>query len=300
MLALGVCGTTRQDACLSRVKPNERGRAMHSHTTTVDNIEMRWEETGAGEPLILVHGIPTCPALWRDVVPHLEGRRVLAWEMPGYGASIPQGVDNDISISAQADYLVGWMRSQGITKAVLAGHDLGGGVVQVAAVRHPEMVSGIFLTNVISYDSWPVPLIKGVAMAGSILKYAPDGSLHQLLKTMFSQGHETEDAAKAAFDAHAGHYDRYDGAAAFVRQAKSLDVEDTKSIADQLPDLNIPARLVWGVADGFQKIEYGERLAKDLKAPLYRIEGGKHFTPEDHPELIADEINALVKTVEAG
>ena len=272
---------------------------MNSHTMTVDDIEMRWEETGAGDPVILVHGIPTSPALWRDVVPHIKNRRVLAWEMPGYGASIPQGKDRDISISAQADYLVAWMRSQGMTKAVLAGHDLGGGVVQIAAVRHPEMVSGILLTNAISYDSWPVPLIKGVAMAGSILKCAPDGSLHQLLKLIYSQGHETDKAAQAAFDTHSIHYDQHEGAADFVRQAKSLDVQDTKSIADDLPNLNMPARLVWGAADDFQKIEYAERLAKDLKAPLRRIEGGKHFTPEDHPELIADEINKLVEMVEA-
>ena len=59
---------------------------MQSHTTTVNGIEMRWEETGAGDPVILLHGIPTCPALWRDVAPKVTGRRVLAWEMPGYGA----------------------------------------------------------------------------------------------------------------------------------------------------------------------------------------------------------------------
>ncbi|WP_045388638.1 alpha/beta fold hydrolase [Falsirhodobacter sp. alg1] len=271
---------------------------MHSRTARVENIEMRWEETGAGEAVILVHGIPTCPALWRDVAPHIQGRRVLAWEMPGYGASIPEGQDRDISVSAQADYLIAWMRSQNITRAILAGHDLGGGVVQIAAARHPEMVSGLFLTNAICYDSWPVPMIKGVSMAGSILKHAPDGSLHQLLKMMFKQGHETETAAEAAFAAHAPHYDRHGGAEAFVWQARSLEVEDTQSIADQLPLLNIPTRIVWGVADDFQKIEYGERLARDLKAPLRRIEGGKHFTPEDHGPLIAEEINLLIRTVE--
>ncbi|MFG6504760.1 MULTISPECIES: alpha/beta hydrolase [Sulfitobacter] len=75
-------------------------------------------------------------------------------------------------------------------------------------------------------------------------------------------------------------------------------MEDTKAIADKLPTLNIPARIVWGAADDFQKIEYGERLAKDLNAPLRRIEGGKHFTPEDHPGVLADEINALIRTVD--
>ncbi|WP_375264183.1 alpha/beta fold hydrolase [Palleronia sp.] len=273
---------------------------MQSHTALVDGITMRWEETGAGDPVVLLHGIPTCPALWRDVAPLIKGRRVLAWEMPGYGASIPEGRDRDISVAKQADYLVAWMRSQGIEKAILAAHDLGGGVAQIAAVRHPEMVSGLLLTNAISYDSWPVPLVSAVAKTGSIAKHAPDGSFHKLLKMMYSKGHETDAAAEAAFDTHAPHYERHGEADAFVRQAQSLDVEDTKAVADQLPALHMPARIVWGAADEFQKIEYGERLAADLKAPLRRIEGGLHFTPEDHPQILAEEINALIQTVEGG
>jgi len=272
---------------------------MKSHTANVDGINMRWEETGSGNPVILLHGIPTCPALWRDVAPLIEGHRVLAWEMPGYGASIPEGKDRDISVSMQADYLVAWMRSQGIGRAVLAAHDLGGGVAQIAAVRYPEMVSGLLLTNAISYDSWPVPLVDLIAKTGSIAKHAPDSSFHQLLKLIFSKGHETDAASEAAFEAHAPHYDRHGEAEAFVRQAQSLNVEDTKSIAGQLPTLNIPARIVWGDADEFQKFEYGERLATDLGAPLRRIEGGFHFTPEDHPQIIAEEINALLRTVNA-
>lgn len=272
---------------------------MQNHSTAVDGIDMRWEETGSGDPVILLHGIPTCPALWRDVAPLIEGRRVLAWEMPGYGGSIPEGKDRDISVAAQAEYLVAWMRGQGIERAILAGHDLGGGVAQIAAVRNPQMVSGLLLTNAICYDSWPVPLVDGVAKLGSIAKHAPDGSFHQLLKLMFSKGHETEAAAEAAFDAHAPHYDRHGEAAAFVRQAQSLNVEDTKSVADRLSALGIPARIVWGAADEFQKIEYGERLATDLGAPLRRIKGGLHFTPEDHPQILADEINTLIRTADA-
>lgn len=273
---------------------------MQSYTASVDGIHMRWEETGSGDPLILLHGIPTCPALWRDVAPLIKGRRVLAWEMPGYGASIPEGRDRDISVATQADYLVAWMRNQGIERAILVAHDLGGGVAQIAAVRHPQMVSGLLLTNAISYDSWPVPLVSAVAKTGSIAKHAPDGSFHQLLKLMFSKGHETDAAAEAAYDAHAPHYDRHGDAEAFVRQAQSLNVEDTKAIANQLPTLAIPARIVWGAADEFQKIEYGERLAADLGAPLRRIDGGLHFTPEDHPQILAEEINALIRTVDAG
>ncbi len=35
-------------------------------------------------------------------------------------------------------------------------------------------------------------------------------------------------------------------------------------------------------------------LARDLDAPLRRIEDGKHFRPEDFPEIVAEEIMTLV------
>jgi pimeloyl-ACP methyl ester carboxylesterase len=47
----------------------------------------------------------------------------------------------------------------------------------------------------------------------------------------------------------------------------------------------------------FQKVEYGRKFARDLDAPLRLIPGGEHFTSEDHPNIIADEIMKLVKTV---
>jgi pimeloyl-ACP methyl ester carboxylesterase len=80
-----------------------------------------------------------------------------------------------------------------------------------------------------------------------------------------------------------------------IRQVRSLNVSDTLDIADQIPNLDVPARLVWGTADAFQKIGYGYRLAYELGAPMERIEGGKHFVPEDHPEQVAAAVNELLE-----
>jgi pimeloyl-ACP methyl ester carboxylesterase len=54
------------------------------------------EEEGECAPLVLVHGTPTCPALWRHVVPRITGARCLAWEMVGYGGSIPEERSREI------------------------------------------------------------------------------------------------------------------------------------------------------------------------------------------------------------
>ena len=56
----------------------------------------------------------------------------------------------------------------------------------------------------------------------------------------------------------------------------------------------MPAALVWGAADQFQKVGYGYPLAHDLRTRLERIEGGRHFVPEDHPDRIASVVKGLL------
>jgi pimeloyl-ACP methyl ester carboxylesterase len=80
--------------------------------------------------------------------------------MMGYGASIAQGRGRALGIAQQAEYLTEWMEAIGVDRAILVGHDLGGGVVQNVAVRHPERVQALVLVNSICYDSWPIFSIK--------------------------------------------------------------------------------------------------------------------------------------------
>ena len=57
---------------------------------------------------------------------------------------------------------------------------------------------------------------------------------------------------------------------------------------------SLPARVVWGATDRFQKLHYGERLAADLHAPLVRLDTARHFVPEDHPEPVADAVGQVL------
>lgn len=50
---------------------------IHERTADVDGTLVRWLEQGTGLSVVLVHGIPTSPALWRHVLPRLTGMRVL-------------------------------------------------------------------------------------------------------------------------------------------------------------------------------------------------------------------------------
>jgi len=75
---------------------------------------------------------------------------------------------------------------------------------------------------------------------------------------------------------------------------RSLRVEDTLKVAPELPRLRLPAAVVWGAGDRFQKIGYGRRLASDLDAGLNEIPTGRPFVPEDHPGRVAAAINGVL------
>jgi pimeloyl-ACP methyl ester carboxylesterase len=260
-------------------------------------LGFRWLETGEGPPVVLIHGIPTSPELWRHVLPLIPGARLLALEMVGFGRSWSHGVGRDISVKAQAAHLFRWLDVVGIQRALLVGHDLGGGVAQIAAVSRPERVSGVVLCNSIAYDFWPIPSVKAMRAIGSLVERTPPGLFRRLFPFLIHQGHDDSESARESVEAHWPGYAHSDAPAAFVRQIRSLRTEDTLEIADQLPGLNRPAAVVWGAADRFQKTKYGRRLAADLRAELTEIPGAKHFVPEDHPDAVAAAIRSIIDRV---
>lgn len=277
-----------------------RGGGLQERTGEVGGVRNRWLERPGGEPVIvLVHGIPTSPELWRHVIPRIDpGATVLAWELLGYGRSWDVPEELDISVAAQAAYLLEFLADRGIERAVLVGHDIGGGVVQVAATHARALCEGLVLTNAVSRDSWPIPQVKAARATGPLLANLPSALLRMQLATLLRLGHGDDDRAEAALDVHWPGYDHDAGGAALLRQMQSLDPRDTEAVAGLVAELDVPAAVVWGAADRFQQLEpYGRQLAEDLGAPLDEIEGGMHFTPEDHPERVADAINRVVAEV---
>ncbi len=265
----------------------------------LDGTQVRWLDAGEGRPVVLVHGIPTSPQLWRHVLPLVHGR-CLAFEMVGYGSSIPDGEGRDLSLAAQAERLLRWLAVVGLEAPILVGHDLGGGVVQIAAARQPDAVSGLVLTDAICYDSWPIRSVAAMQRAAPLLRHLPATGIYPTFVQLIHRGHDDRPRALESIGVHWAPYVTHGAAAALMRQVTALRTADTLTVADRLPSLGLPARVVWGEADPFQKAGYGRRLAADLGTTLQIIPGGKHFTPEDHPDRIAAAINDLLDAREAG
>src|SRR6185436_4097817 len=59
--------------------------------------ELGRDEHGAGDPLVLLHGVASSRAIWRHAVaPLARRRRVIVVDLPGFGASPPAGPGFDL------------------------------------------------------------------------------------------------------------------------------------------------------------------------------------------------------------
>ena len=70
--------------------PHQQFRAGQRHVTLPGvgplDLDMAYTDVGSGDPVVLLHGIPTWSYLYVDVVPALaEHCRVLVVDMPGHG-----------------------------------------------------------------------------------------------------------------------------------------------------------------------------------------------------------------------
>jgi pimeloyl-ACP methyl ester carboxylesterase len=96
-------------------------------------------------PIVFVHGLSSYIGFWEHQLPHFaEHRRVLALDLPGYGAS--GRPDMPCTPPWYADIVSEWMRSLEIDRAVVVGHSMGGQIALTLALSHPDQVDRLVLS----------------------------------------------------------------------------------------------------------------------------------------------------------
>jgi pimeloyl-ACP methyl ester carboxylesterase len=106
---------------------------------------MHYIAAGAGQPLLLLHGLIGSGQTWRQNIGFLaQNARVYAVDLFNMGKSdrIP-GLD--ASLEATADRIVAFMNALGLSEADIAAHSHGGAIAMMLAARHPDRVSKLIL-----------------------------------------------------------------------------------------------------------------------------------------------------------
>ncbi len=136
-------------------KPISAADAYERHRIAVLETEISYVDTGAGEPVVFLHGNPTSSYLWRNVIPHVEGLgRCLAPDLVGMGDS-GAAPDGSYRFVDHARYLDAWFEALGLTNVTLVVHDWGSALGFYWAYRHPERVRGIaYMEAVVRPLTW--------------------------------------------------------------------------------------------------------------------------------------------------
>jgi pimeloyl-ACP methyl ester carboxylesterase len=256
------------------------------------NTFLSYVDQGRGEPIILIHGLPTWGYLWHGVMADLaQTHRVLVPDLLGYGYSDKRD-RFDRSIARQAEMIDLWMQTIGVPRATIVGHDVGGGVALRLATLHPERVGRLCLVDSVSYDSWPIEAMLQLGHPGAERTLTAP-ALTALLKLGLKQGFATN-AKSELVDGLLAPYATEVGKRSLIRDASALDTNHTMELAPLLPKLQVPTLIVWGEDDRFQPVRYAERLTFDIPgARLVRLRNARHFVMFDDVDTVARELRAF-------
>jgi pimeloyl-ACP methyl ester carboxylesterase len=250
---------------------------------------MAYRRAGRGEPVLLVHGIFAHSFIWKEVQPRLaDGYDTIAIDLLGCGDST-MPLSLSLSLEAQADHLAELVQWMGLGKVHFVGHEVGGGIGQVFAARHPRLLRSLTLVNSVAGDLWPVFPTSALraALLGQLVLSALDAGLSSWIVRR-ALVHKEKVTGDLMWEFHRP-LQTLAGRNALRLFARSLDPAQLVAVEPDLRKLALPVQLVWGARDRVLPAETLDRLRTVFStASVHRLDGVGHLVPVDAPERLAE------------
>ncbi|MCK9520988.1 MAG: alpha/beta hydrolase [Dehalococcoidia bacterium] len=111
-----------------------------------EGVNIYYEDTGTGDPVLLSHGYSATAQMWRGQVPALSANyRVVTWDMRGHGQTDSPADPSAYSEAATVDDMAAVLDACGIQRAVIGGLSLGGYMSLAFNLKYPERVRALML-----------------------------------------------------------------------------------------------------------------------------------------------------------
>ena len=260
-----------------------------------------YRDDGAGEALLLIHGMAGSSATWRAVIPELAKKyRVIAPDLLGHGESAkPRG---DYSLGAFAAWLRDLLDELGIRRATVIGQSLGGGVAMQFTYQHRDYCQRLVLigSGGLGPDLNLVLRILSAPGAEFVLPVvAPQPVLNlgnKLGSWLASAGIQSPRAGEM-WSAYCSLSDR-PTRQAFLRTLRSV-VDYRGQAVSALGKIHVshglPTLLIWGEQDRIIPVAHG--YAAHEAVPGSRLEvlaGVGHFPHVESPTAVVGILNDFI------
>ena len=123
---------------------------MEKFTVANECVTLVCDSQRGERTVVLLHGYLESLNVWDELTDILKRElRVIALDLPGHGVS--EVVGEVHSMEFLADVVADVLRQQGVERATIVGHSMGGYVAMAFVERHPEMVEGLVMFHSTPY-----------------------------------------------------------------------------------------------------------------------------------------------------
>lgn len=269
-----------------------------------------------GEALFFLHGFPESHRTWRAVIADLaQDFRIVAPDQRGFGGS-----DKPADVEAyRADRIVEDMialaDALGLKRFTLIGHDWGGAVAWLAALRHPRRIARLVIINA------PHPLIFQKSLIEDPAQRAGSQYINAFRNPTMERGIEAmgyDVFFEKSFGGHADlaaipdeerriYIDQWSQPGAMTAMLNWYRASEilVPPIGEEatlpawtlapFPHITMPTLVIWGMKDKALlpvQLEGLHDLVDDLR--IATIEDAGHFVPWERPEPVIAAIREFV------
>jgi len=279
-LALGSCGLTGGDG-------SEGPYALLGPLDAPVNLY--YEDTGNGSPLLLIHGFGASTYTWRHIAPELaQTHRVIAVDLKGFGQS-DKPFDSRYSVFDQAELLAELIEAKDLRNLTLVGHSFGGGIALMLALQADERLHGrikkLVLLDSIAYPQQipvffrllDVPLVSqlGVRMV------PPSVQTRVALRIAYFDDSKID---PEEVETYAAPLKTAAGKHAIIHSARQIVPDGIEALSARYKTIALPTLIVWCDHDRIVPLEVGLKLRRTLpNSTLKLVEGCGHMPQEEQP-----------------
>ncbi len=280
-----------------------------SHYLNINELKYHYIDEGSGEPVIMVHGNPTWSFYYRSLIKALSGNyRAIAVDHMGCGLSDKPNPDvYGYRYKNRVDDLEKLIDSLDLKKQVtLVLHDWGGAIGAAWAVKHPEKVGRLVITNTSAFlppGKKKIPLrlwlIRNISMFAKPAVLGLNIFSRAALFMASSKGLSKE--IKTGLTAPYNSWENRMATLKFVQdiplKPKDPSYDLIKYVDDNLYKLSdIPMLICWGNRDFvFDRDYLAEWKHRFPNADVHAYEDANHYVLEDVPERVIPLVKDFLK-----
>lgn len=247
---------------------------MKSLTEQSTNAGTAFVDYGAGEPLVLIHGVGLNKQVWQPQLDAFSDEyRVIAYDMLGHGNSRIPGAD--LSLDEYIEQLAEMLDTLEIRRVNLCGHSMGALIALGFCLKFPHRVLRI-IAMMAAYDRSPEHQQRSKKVADILAGSRAGMLLDSTLERWFTE-QDYSDPARAERVHRVGDWLKTVDQSGYSR-AYRVFAENGETYVGQLADIAAPALCITAQDDPNSTPEMSRRMADEMQhGQVHIMPGERHM-----------------------